>query len=161
LHLFAAMNNWLRNYPLLILLAIFFQNNLPSIVYISLYGNQILVSEDAFPLLNTYHSNCLHGHIVYPMGDDTTPPFAPYLMTLTLWCSCSPTFIILITSICLVTSCCLDELAHIDSISFVSFADLLLFCFHPLNLVTVSNAMSHLSSTSSEQKRKEIEMESG
>ena len=76
------MNNWLRNYHLLVPSAIFFQTNLPSNVYILLYGNRILVNEGAFPWLSTadsfllkitYRSNCPHDRVVFLMDDDTIP----------------------------------------------------------------------------------------
>ena len=49
LRLFEAMNELLRNYSLLVQSTIFFQNNLPSINYILLYENRMLVSDS--PLL--------------------------------------------------------------------------------------------------------------
>ena len=85
-----SMNTWLRNYPLLVPSSIFFQNNLSLIVYILLYGNRILVSDGDFPWLNIadsfllkiiYCSNCPHDRVVFPMGDGTILPFAPYLMS--------------------------------------------------------------------------------
>ena len=83
------MNNWLSNYPPLGPSAIFFQTTLSSIVYILLYGNRILIVPSIL-LKITYRSNGPHDRVVFPMGHDTVPPFAPYLMTSTT-CSCSPT----------------------------------------------------------------------
>jgi hypothetical protein len=65
LRLFEAMNNWLRNYFLLVpfTITIVFQTNQPSIVYILLYGNRILVSDSPLPcrtsLIGCCAKNCL------------------------------------------------------------------------------------------------------
>ena len=80
------------------------------------------MSEGAFPCLNTadsfllkitYRSNYPHDRVIFPMGDGTIPPFAPYLITSTLRWMFLLAYII---SICPVTSRRFDELMHIDSI---------------------------------------------
>ena len=89
MRLFVAMNNWVSNYPPLGPSAKCSQTTLSSIVYILLYGNRILIVSSIL-LKITYRSNSPHDRVVYPMGHDTVPPFAPFLMTSTP-CSCSPT----------------------------------------------------------------------